>query len=279
MRDKGSRYKRFIYKSERLSWKVGQATPQTTFTVQESGRRKWRVAEGDALLFTQGSGMALRFLAVASVLRVDSKIIRDGETETTIVTATVGSPFILPDGLLLSRFMFSLIAVANFSHPWLHLRHKTHLALVDVDTLREARIAWDRTVYFGLLRKLPSRWRQVLEAESRVRWIVNNPGALLQSWTAPVRELLELLEATLMSPLRLAAKVHTTGLEVLGAEAVASFDLGDAEGRVESWNLPAFLRFSAGKREPLESQWEGVRELPLTESLEGMEFRWRPHRW
>src|SRR5262245_9689008 len=268
----------FVYRSERLSWKIGDTALSTPRTVVERGRRKWRVTEGDFLLFTEGRGMELRFVALSPVLRVESTVVKEDDGEITIVTVTVGSPSLLPEGLLLSRFMYNLIAVSNFGRPWLHLRHKARVGLVDVNMLREVRIVWDRTVFFGLLRELPDRWREILEAESRVRHVAEHPREPIQPWTPPVRELLGLLELTIVSPALLAAEVHSAWLDVLGPDTLAAIQVVDAEGGVEPWNILSLLRIAARTRESLEGHWARVVDLPFTESLEGG-VRWRPHRW
>ncbi len=272
----------FLYRSEHLSWRL-TATASTERTVVETGRRKWRISEGDNLLFTEGGGLELRFVALASVLNVKSEQVEADDMLLTTVTVVVAPPTLLPEGLFLSRFMYSLITVSNFGRPWLHMRHKSRVSSVDVKTLAQERISWDRTVFFGLLRELPGRWREVLEAESRARRAAGHVRETIQRWTPPetepVKELLGLLEDTVVSPTRLAAELLAQWSATLGRDTLTSTEVVGPEQSDESWRLPQLLEIAARKTETIDTNWTTVSDLPFAEPLRGEEFNWRPHRW
>jgi hypothetical protein len=195
----------------------------------------------------------------------------------------VEQPIRLPEGLTLSRFMYSLTAIWNFGRPWLHTRHKRRMPPLDVATLRDGKIAWDRSVFFGLLASLPTNWREFLEQESRAiraaRHLQNDVARRRLPQPEPVRELLELIEETLLLPNRLAVDVYNLWSEVQETSTLGSVEVvGTGEGQ-EFWDVGAFLRMSGTQDiETVDANWATISELPTSESLTN-EIAWRPHRW
>jgi hypothetical protein len=273
----------FVYRTERLTGRLSLNADGPPLKIVETTRRNWRVEPGDILLFTEGKGFSLRFIGFSEVLDVQRQQVREEDVLLTTVAATVKQPSALPDDVLLSRFMYSLKIVSNFSHPWRHLPHRSHVPSVDFETLQQERVVWDRTIFFGLLRRLPNKWREFLEHESRARRARYNIG---DSWSIPdrlhvepVRELLTLVETTLLSPARLAADVGTAWEEVFGAASVQAIQVVTPEGDPERWNLVALMRVAAHGSDALEGGWRQLAGVNLAREFEGGVAPWRPHRW
>jgi hypothetical protein len=277
----------FIYRSERLERLVQSGTEGPPITVTEQGKRDWRVAEGDFLLFTAGHGLDLRFVAYSEVIGVRRRQSEEADATQTIVTATIQRPVSLPDGLSLARFMFSLTAVSNFGRPWLHLRHRVRISARDFDTLQRSRIARDRSVFFGLLRDLPPRWREFLEHESRALSARNDQRFLLRSAASsaePVGELMALVESTLVSTSRLAADVQVAWGEIFGAESLPTIQVVEPDSSAEEWSIANLLMGASRRNEALERSWGGLSEVTSEDVTsedvaEGGFGPWRPHRW
>lgn len=271
----------YLFRSEYLDWFVDiRSLPKT---VTQVGRRQWRVNEGDILVFTEGRGLELMFIGQLPVIGVEASKTEKGGRELIAVTVTLGQPTLFPEGTLFSRFMYSLTAIANLARPWLHIRHKTRISHNDVETLMSGRIAWDRTIYFGLLRDLPPRWRRLLEAQSRALRAAKPDHEQdlykAQPEPEPVPELLKLIESTLVLPVRLGADVYAAWLESLGSDSLREIEVVDPEGQKESWDFQLVLSTSSGICPRIDAGWKMITQLPLT-ALEGDKvLRWRPHRW
>lgn len=244
-------------------------------------RHRWRVGSGDTLLLTEGSGLDLTFLALVPVLQVVSER-RDGEPEGEVeyvTTLSLGDAIRLPEGSTLERFMYSLRCVSNLGRPWLHMRHKARISGSDLETLKESRIAWDRSVFFGLLSRLPPPWRAVLEAESRVRSAYEASESFSsRPRPEPAKELLSLLEALLLVPAQIGADVERMWTDALG-EILVNTDVMTSDGEREPWNLRMFLSVASSSAEQLAISWNAVRELPYGANLADSKVQWRPHRW
>ncbi len=270
----------FLYRTERLDWDWDFTEPasQTELKVVEEGTRVWRVTPGDSLVFTQGQGHERRFVAIANVIDV----VREEEGDIKTVTATVDRPVMLPDGVTLGRFVYSLVSVYNFRAPARHMKHRRILPAEDVRTLQEQRIAWDRTVFFGLLEKLPANWRALLEHESRARRAAKhfetNFTERAGNAPEPVAELLELIEDAVLVPARLAADVARLWPQISDAPT-GSITVGGAEDGTSWENFGSFLRRAASRRELMERQWGAIAEIPRELYTTTTEAEWRPHRW
>jgi hypothetical protein len=273
----------FLYRRDRVDWRVPVDSQVRTLKVVEQGRRKWRVSEGDVLLFTEGRGLALRFVGYSKILHVEARQFTEGDALVNAVTATAGPLELLPEELLLGRFMYSLTVVSNFSRPWLHVRHRARLPEIDLETLRESRVAWDRTMFFGLLRDLPGRWREFLENQSRAlraRSDIQRPQLEARAVEGePVRELLTLVEQTLLSSARLASDVQVGWTGLFGAASLASLQVVEPNGAPESWVLPNLLSGATRRSDTLDAGWIQIRDVPIDTTFEGGQTLWRPHRW
>lgn len=235
------------------------------------------------MVFTEGHGLDLRFVAYSEVIAVDSKRTTEGDVPEITVIATINPPSDLPEDLTLRRFMYSLVVVSNFGRPWLHLRHKSRLFDADIETLRQSRVFWNRTVFFGLLRELPAEWRAFFEYESRA---LRARANLTETYTRrigneaePTQELRDLLESTLMSTVRIAADVQRGWSAVLGANTMSELQVVEPDGTPEPWNVVALVASASREEERLDELWVQVGELPFSETPEEGEERWRLHRW
>jgi hypothetical protein len=273
----------FVYRKEQLITPLSPDSDEPSLKIVEISRRNWRVAEGDVLLFTEGRGLSLRFVGFSEVIEVEREQLQEEGVALSRVTVTVRQPSPLPEDSRLSRFMYSLTIVSNFWRPWLHLRHRSRLPAVDFERLQQQRIVWDRTVFFGLLRELPSKWREFLEHESRA---LRARSSIRESWFLserldgePVRELLTLVETTLLSPARLAADLRSRWEEVFGAESIQTIQVVTPEGVPEAWDMVKLLRQPTRRGEAVEGGWSQLADLNFERDFEGGLPPWRPHRW
>jgi hypothetical protein len=268
----------FLYRTERLDWDLDSPPSKKELKVVEQGSRFWRVKRGDSLVFTQGQRYERRFVAIADVINVESE--EEGETKT--VTATIEPPLMLPEGLTLGRFMYSLVSVYNFRTPARHMKHRRLLPEEDVRTLQDQRIAWDRTVFFGLLEELPENWRALLEHASRARRAAKHLEVDFTGHGAaapePVAELLELIQGVLLVPARLAADVAGLWPRISDAPA-RTITVGGAEQQADWGNFGSLLARAASRREAIERHWGRIAEIPLELFTGRMEAAWRPHKW
>ncbi len=275
----------FLYRTKRLKWDLRTTERVDVRQIVERGRRRWRIKADDRLVFTEGKGLELTFVATAVVEEVRTVEEEGTDPVQQVVTATVAFPTFLREGLTLSRMMYSLTAVANFRRPWLHLKHRTRLRSDDVYTLQEQRIAWDRTVYFALLHDLPSVWREFLEAQSHAEYAAKKLEAESQ-WESqsrfhsqvPVQELLALVESTLLVPARIAAQIHSRWISALPTDDLLSIDVIGANGS-EPWKLGRLLSAAHRQWEQLETGWEATHNLSEIENTTVEDLKWRPHHW
>lgn len=274
----------FLYDADVLIRPLSETTGENQL-ILDKGRRKWSVSEGDSLLFVQGRGLELKFRAISKVFRVYSERNEDERGRPIFVlTVATSAPTFLSDDLTLGRLMYSLTSISNFSKPWLHLRHKARVNAVDLETLLEGRIAWDRTVFFGLLQNLPGKWREFLEARSRAMRVTNHLLETSYRWSPaepePVRELLSLIEETILAPSRLAADIHSDWAAVFGrAPHLGPIRVVGESGEPEAWNLSQTMNISALRRDSLESYWRLVNELPMDDTITERRVKWRRHHW
>lgn len=273
----------YLYRCDDLDWPIREASATNkTHTLEVLSKRRWPIQEGDSLVLTWGRGLELRFVAIAPVLKVERLEPGLADSPKHRVRVTVEPPRLLSEDLTLGRLMYSLVVIANCRRPWLHLRHRCRLPRADAETLLGERIAWDRTIFFGLLRELPERWREFLEAESRARHAVAGLHEMSSGHkppSEPVRELLDLVTATLISPASIGADAYARWVAALGQETIKEVEVAARDGRSDSWSLRALLATAATTAGPLLHNWRALSDLPVAKSLTGREFVWRPHRW
>jgi hypothetical protein len=157
------------------------------------------------------------------------------------------------------------------------MKHRRILPAEDVRTLQEQRIAWNRTVFFGLLEKLPANWRALLEHESRARRAAKHLQANFRerAGNAPERiaELLELIEDAVLVPVRLAGDVARLWPQISDAP-VGSITVGGAEDGASWGNFGSLLQ-RASRREIMERQWRAIAEIPRELYTTTTEGEWR----
>jgi hypothetical protein len=264
-------------------------------SMETTSKRKWRIKQGDTLLYTSGSGNNLRFIGTSTVLEVEQKFIeadkyRDsGPFYTThLKVAPIDE---LPNDRTLKAFMFSLIRVTNFSKPYLHFRHKSLIDEVDLETIRSGDVDWNRSLYFGLLTYLPATQRTYLEHRAMAMRVSKERSADVHEY--PANELMELIESLILRPLTLASETGQLFNELAHRMNWSNAILEAASGEEvlydrppsHPWNITRLFNSAPVLFDSIQENWkmaeqlliEGIDEYGLWERRRARV--WRPHKW
>lgn len=257
-------------------------------TLEEVSRFRWPIKVGDMLLFTEGNSDLMRFSAYAGVIKVDSFIegIDDEHNEVLYVTrVTISESTPLPQDRTLENYMFSLVRIANFGRPHLHLRHRSKVDPIDLETIVQGRIDSERTLYFGLLRELPASWRMYFEHSSVARSAFRRRADYPQG--LPVEELILLLKSIVLQSIDIAMAIEPFTRRVFENMDEPSFQIeavGSEELRTSPWNVSRLLREAESLSGKIREDWDVVEMLQedaktLSTPHGRGEPKWRPHKW
>lgn len=134
-------------------------------------------ATGDWVIFGSADKSNIWFQEVAEVINAESLPVSEQET-SRYYRLSVKKLVNLPENRTLRQLMFSLERIYNFLRPTMHIRTGSVISQPDLKTILTGRIHIPRTVYFGLLQRLPSAWRNKLMAESEARRQTDRYGDL-----------------------------------------------------------------------------------------------------
>ncbi|MGO4372294.1 hypothetical protein AB4Z21_16290 [Paenibacillus sp. MCAF20] len=264
-------------------------------TLEAKSKRKWKISEGDTLLYTSGIGKNLRFIGTSTVLEVEQKFVEAGEYSdsspfyTTHLKVTPLDE--LPNDRTLKAFMFSLIRVTNFSKPYLHFRHKSLIDEVDLETIRSGDVDWNRSLYFGLLTSLPATQRAYLEHRAMAMRVSRERSADVNKY--PADELMKLIESIILSPLTLASEtgdlfsalVKRTNWSNVRLEAVSGKEDLYERPPIHTWNISKLFNSAPFLIESIQENWKIAEQL-ISKEIDENNFRerrrvrvWRPHKW
>lgn len=254
-------------------------------TLREWCPGKWSISEGDRVIVTSGKGLNLRFLAILHVqaLEWEDSTAPQGSrrvgSQGQLLTLHAENYRLLPEDRVLRRLMYSLERVANLTRPYVSFRHHGLLSDDDVDVVEQGQIHLQRSVYFGLLRRLPPPWRAYFEARARARIALATPQDKRDlANEPPLNELWEDLVSSVIAPIGHAAQARQI-LDELG-EATAGPIAESADGNVDRFNLDALLRTSLLLDSILQRGRTNI-ELVVRDSRQEApgDRVWRPQRW
>jgi hypothetical protein len=269
-------------------------------TIQEYSKRRWPVNVGDTILFAYGSGDELQFLGTSNIIdckvEVQEQQTINEETERLYLTKLQLDKFdSLPEDRTLGAFMFSLVRVSNFSKPFLNFRHLGRIEEEDLKTLITGTVNVRRSLYFGLLRHIPSNWRAYLEYSSMAEKSAKEQG--IKNDIFPTDELLGFLNKLVFQPLEIGSETEPVfreslarmGLENTRVEARMpdynnEMDL-ERESRGDKWSISELISQAPDLLQEIKPNWNMINEMLQNDTEEnsnnrrGENKKWRPHKW
>ncbi len=270
----------------RLSWldgarEVAEAETEGEHSFVDRAKSFLKVKDGDLLVFIDGSGLELTFLAVARFVRIERTVAdASGNEGPWRIYVREASRF--PEEGRLGDLMYSLTQVANFKTPSLHFKHHGRMADADLQTILEGTVSWERSVYYGLLRNLPSEWREYVQAAASVAQLSpgdpDAPGKLKSA--LPIDSLVAVLEEVAYAPAVLASEIRRLRAAVeTFAPPAEQVVLEDEVGT--EWNLSRFINLAGSARAELADDWDRnlSRERRALEVLDPGQERFRGLEW
>lgn len=276
----------WIFRKESAESLTGKAWRLHAEKIEEWSprRRRWRVGEGDRLVVTSNRGLQLRFLALYTVLALSwteeaSPIQRDREGYRLEIHVELSKE--LPVDLTLERFMYSLERVANLSRPASSFRHHGRLSDTDVATLESGEVHARRSLFFGILRSLPPKWRAYFETRAhahaaqdalaqRERWDVAEHPPFVELWS----DIWSQVAGPALNGARVSAIFDRLG-------ETFAYPLAETEdGNVDTFSLSRFLAMARIVAQSIREQSELIQPLFAAAAQERSgEQLWRIQRW
>lgn len=269
-------------------FRVDRGTARLSFgeaigTVTDRAKRRWKVREGDLLLFIQGHSLETTFFAIGIVIEVMESTERLDAQEQQFYRYELKLREVrrITEEVLLEEVMYSLGKIANFTQPFLHLRHRGLIDDTDLEVIRLNRIATVRSLYYGILRELEPPWRERLELRARLLRLsrIQSPGQVeFDATVPPLAELYDVLAETIVLPLRLGRRVGAAWgsivPEIREVEVLSAPD-------VPNWQMLSFCDRAASVGIGVETEWRGLHAhaYEARPSPEERERKWRPHHW
>jgi hypothetical protein len=247
-------------------------------------RGRWRPDREDILLVTAGNNLELIFQLAVRVDKVSEQEATVDEVDG--FRLTIHGEVVVEPGVRLGQMMYSLRRVSNFARPGLNVRHHSRVLDDDYKRIVSRDVHARRSIYFGILQRLPPLWRDVIDLTARQRLarhaLRQGPAdastGLYENddprW--PVGALIEVLDQDILRSTRLASlaaeRRQSLPMEVRGPYAEAM-----PNGAVSDWP-ERLLSLASRNAFVLQSLRDEMFNAALQQPDEGG-IEWRPHRW